>query len=199
MLFDKISFCISSVSHTKYVILMHTTYVYIKLHIKRYSNHVNSHVVVLWIIISDMTFNSVQTCHVEKKYLLSMAWFMYGILFLHFHLPRMFLCTEVLFEKLIGQVNKDILYHIFIYQTNDNQQGCSRLSNWFSLRCLGPWMNYLPPVWWSTFRFSFLNKCWCVRVVQWRGILHWFAALSLFLYITKVFPSIFLANYFTLK
>ena len=31
--------------------------------------------------------------------------------------------------------------------TKDNQQGCFRLSNWFSLWRLGPWMNHLPPAW----------------------------------------------------
>ena len=113
--------------------------------------------------------------------------------------PRMFLSTEVLLQKLIGQVNKDIPCNVFIYQTNDNQQWCSRLSNWYSLRCLGPCMNHLPPVWWSTFRFSFLNESWCVRLIQWRGISHWFLPIFLFLYITKDFPSIFLSNDFTLK
>ena len=31
----------------------------------------------------------------------------------------------------------------FTCYTKDNQQGCFRLSNWFSLRRLGPWMNHL--------------------------------------------------------
>ena len=35
-------------------------------------------------------------------------------------------------------------------------------SKWFSLRCLGLWMNHLPPVWWSNFRFMFLKESWCV-------------------------------------
>ena len=35
----------------------------------------------------------------------------------------------------------------FTCYTKDNQQGCFRLSNWFSLRRLGPWMNHLPPAW----------------------------------------------------
>ena len=32
----------------------------------------------------------------------------------------------------------------FTCYTKDNQQGCFRLSNWFSLRRLGPWTNHLP-------------------------------------------------------
>ena len=36
---------------------------------------------------------------------------------------------------------------LFTCYTKDNQQGCFRLSNWFSLRRLGPWMNHLPPAW----------------------------------------------------
>ena len=35
----------------------------------------------------------------------------------------------------------------FTCYTKDNQQGCFRLSNWISLRRLGPWMNHLPPAW----------------------------------------------------
>ena len=35
----------------------------------------------------------------------------------------------------------------FTCYTKDNQQGCFRLSNWFSMRRLGPWMNHLPPAW----------------------------------------------------
>ena len=35
-------------------------------------------------------------------------------------------------------------------------QVCYRLSNWSSLRCLGPSMNHVPPVWRLTFMFMFL-------------------------------------------
>ena len=41
------------------------------------------------------------------------------------------------FQKWIGPVTMVFFYIIFIYETKDNQQECSRLSNWFSLRCLG--------------------------------------------------------------
>ena len=50
-----------------------------------------------------------------------------------------------------------------------NQQRCSRLSNWFSLRRLRPWMNHLPPVWWLTIRFRFLIASWCENLIWWRG------------------------------
>ena len=43
------------------------------------------------------------------------------------------------------------LCHIYIPYW-DILQGSSRLCNWLSLRCLGPWINHLPPVCWSTFR-----------------------------------------------
>ena len=39
--------------------------------------------------------------------------------------------------------------------------------------CLGPWMNHLPPVWWTNYSFLFLNESWCVSLTQWRGILYW--------------------------
>ena len=80
------------------------------------------------------------------------------------HLPRMFRPTDFIFEKQIGLVFVGLLYIMFTYYTQDTQQECCRLSNWFSLRCVGPWMNRLPPVWWFNFRFMFLNKSWCVRL-----------------------------------
>ena len=56
------------------------------------------------------------------------------------HLPKLFPPTDFLFQKGIGLVSMDLLYIIFTYYTQDIQQECFRLNNWFSLRCLGPWM-----------------------------------------------------------
>ena len=48
------------------------------------------------------------------------------------------------------------------YWIMDNQQACSRLSNdSFSLCCLGPWMNHLPPVCWSLLCVGFCMKLVC--------------------------------------
>ena len=77
----------------------------------------------------------------------------------------------------------DLLYIIFTYYTQDNQQECFRLSNWFSLWCLGLWMNHLPPVWWSNFRFMFLIKSWCVRLTKLREIFYW---CSVFIIVCKI-------------
>ena len=44
------------------------------------------------------------------------------------HLFRMFPPTGFLFEKRIGLVTMDLLYIIFAYYTQDNQQECFRLS-----------------------------------------------------------------------
>ena len=52
----------------------------------------------------------------------------------------------------------------------DNQQGCSGLSNWFSMRCLVPGMNHLSPVWWPTFMFRSLLVSWYKSLIWWRGI-----------------------------
>ena len=79
-------------------------------------------------------------------------------------LSGMFPPTDFLFEKRIGLVSMDFLYIIFTYYTQENWQGCFRRSNWFSLRCLGPWMNHLPPVRWANFRFRFLNESWRVSI-----------------------------------
>ena len=81
-------------------------------------------------------------------------------------------CPRTIFaKKRIGQVTTDLLFIRFTYYNKDNQQECSLLSNWFPLWCLGPWMNHLPPVWWSTFRFGFFNVSWCVSLVWRRGVL----------------------------
>ena len=79
------------------------------------------------------------------------------------HLPRMFLFTNFLFEKRIGQVAMDLLYIRFTYQIKTSQQECSKLANWSSVLCLGPWTKQLPfvHVWWSTFRFMLLNDMLC--------------------------------------
>ena len=73
-------------------------------------------------------------------------------------LLRMFQPTDFLFEKRNGLVSMDLLYIIFTHYTHDNQQECFGRSNWFSLRCLGPWMNHLPHVGWSNFKFMFQNE-----------------------------------------
>ena len=112
-------------------------------------------------------------------YLLRMKWFMFGTLFLH--------KSTYLYEKRIGQVTSDLFYMRFPYYTKDNQQGCSTLSNWFSLRCLGPWLTYLPIteplfVWWSVGM-----EAWCGG----EGFFSWFLAFIYVLYITHVLPIIF--------
>ena len=56
----------------------------------------------------------------------------------------------------------------------DNQQGCFRLSNWFPLWHLAPWMNPLPPARLSTFRLTFQNESWYVS-------LEWYFIYLLFL------------------
>ena len=112
------------------------------------------------------------------------------------HFPRMFPPTDFLFEKRLGLVSMDLLYIMFTYYTQDNHPECFRLSNWFSLRCLGPWMNHLPPVWWSNFRFMFLNESWCVSLTYWRGIFDWWLVFILvFIHcpnVTFIIPLIWL-------
>ena len=69
---------------------------------------------------------------------------------------------------------------------SDNQQGCSRLSNWFYLWCLRLWMGHLPRLWWSTFRLLVLKwqfVCQC-RTVE--GMFYWFHAFVNL--ITQVLP-----------
>ena len=75
------------------------------------------------------------------------------------NITGMFSPTDFLFEKRIRLVFMDLLYIIFTYYT----QGF-RLNNWFSLGHLGSWINHLPLVWWSNYRFMFLNESWCVSL-----------------------------------
>ena len=77
--------------------------------------------------------------------LLVMYWLLcLGCCFYFNHIPRMFLSTD--FAFLNNGLNM-LPWTSFTCYTKDNQQGCFRLCNWFSLRRLGPWMNHLPPAW----------------------------------------------------
>ena len=73
-------------------------------------------------------------------------------------------------KKRNGQVTSGLLYMRFTCYTKNNQQECPKPSNWFSLWCMGPWMNHWPPVWWSTFRFTFIIVSWRESSIWWRGI-----------------------------
>ena len=46
--------------------------------------------------------------------------------------------------------------------------GAGLICNWLSLRCLVPWINHLPPVYWSTFWKSSLKWRWVVSLTHWR-------------------------------
>ena len=85
-------------------------------------------------------------------YLLSMESLIYGTLFLHISTTPGCFCPRAIFSK--KQVASDLRFMKFTHYTKDNQQGCSWFNKWFSLWCLGPCMNHLPPVWWSTFRLG---------------------------------------------
>ena len=76
------------------------------------------------------------------------------------HLPRMFWSTDFAFQI----TDWTCCHGPHLHATKDNQQGCLRLSNWLSLRRLGPWMNHLPPAWKSTFRLTFQNESWYVSL-----------------------------------
>ena len=116
------------------------------------------------------------SCTGYKLYLLSMKLWMYvwDTVFACVQLLRLFLSADYLYDKKrIGKVTPDLLYmnqQEHTYYINDNQQQCSRPSNRFSLRGLGPWMNQLPPVRWSTFRLRFLIVSWCEICIWWKEI-----------------------------
>ena len=93
-------------------------------------------------------------------------------------LPGMFL-SRYFKKNLIGLVTMGLLYIRFTYLMQDNQQRGFRLSNGFTSQHLGLWMNHLPPVWWPTFRFMFLNDGCCVRFSYWSELLLIFINLIL--------------------
>ena len=64
--------------------------------------------------------------------------FMFGMLFLFLTTPLGCFLNDAL---------NMLPWTSFTCYTKDNQQVCFRLSNWFSLRRLGSWMNHLPPAW----------------------------------------------------
>ena len=112
-----------------------------------------------WLVLSWHWLLFTRCC----QYLLNMKCLLYGLLFLQ--LSSSLDCFRPRsFEQRVGLVSMDFLYIMSTYYTKDIQQEWFRLSNWFSLRCLGPWMYHLPPVWWSNFMFMFLNESWCVSL-----------------------------------
>ena len=64
-------------------------------------------------------------------YLLSIKLLMCGTLFLHTYLGC--LGHRLSLKKRIGQVISDLFHMRVTYYTKVNHQGCSRLSNWFSV------------------------------------------------------------------
>ena len=94
---------------------------------------------------------------------------MWDTVYAHIHLSKMFLSTDYLYEKTdwtsyLGPLIWELHTILRIIS-----RGVSGLIN-DSLWCLGPWMNHLPPVWWSNFRLRFLIVGWCVSFIWWRGI-----------------------------
>ena len=91
----------------------------------------------------------------------------------HIHLPCFcyirlhwtLLSTDYIYETLIGQVTPDLLFTRFTCCIKDNQQGWSRLSNWFSLGVWGRgWTTcllYERLIWWRYFSgFPCLYSCY---------------------------------------
>ena len=57
--------------------------------------------------------------------------------------------------------------------SNDNHRDWVGLSNWFSLRCLGPWKNHLYLVWWSSFSFFVPQQHLVRKMMLWRWAFSW--------------------------
>ena len=93
-----------------------------------------------------------------------------------------YLLTIIDFKKVLRETLTAMIFIYFFCRE------CSRLSNWFSLRCLGPWINSLE--WWSAPRFMFLNDSPCVSLVLWRVIIYSFLAfITVLLQFSETFES----------
>ena len=133
----------------------------------------------------------------------SMKWLMCRALFLHLSTSLGCFCPRTVWSQKNPDWTRYLelpLYMRCTYYTKDSQQGCSRLSIWFSLWGLGPWMNHLPPVWWSIFRCSFFMS---IGVQFWYGgegfFFMNFLSLSMFYILPRFCLLLFLSNWFTLK
>ena len=94
-------------------------------------------------------------------------------------LLSMGLCMDFLCEKRITQVTMYLLHMRFTYLPKDNQQGCSGISNWLSLRCLETWMHHVTLVWWSIFRFMFFTWQLACKLDTVEGkCFYWFIAFK---------------------
>ena len=152
------------------------------------------------------------------RYLPSMKWLMYGILFLHLSTSPWCFCPRTIFAKKNNQTKT-----IKQQQPNNKKKRLDKLPRTSFIPDLliiqgiinrsvpyfttdspcgvcGVWMNHLPPVWWSTFRYSFfLNGNRCVSLVWWRGILLLaFCLNSCFIHyavLPNIFPLFYAKNF----
>ena len=62
-------------------------------------------------------------------------------------------------------------------------QGSSTLCSWLSLRFLMPWINHMPPVFWSTFWNIVLNDSWFVSSTERQTFFIIFIALYAYVFV----------------
>ena len=91
----------------------------------------------------------------------------------HIHLPRVSLSTGFLLKK----HGLDKLVRASSIRDLHNKDGCC-----------GAWINHVPAVWWSTFRFRFLIVSWCESLVWWVGFSIDFLPLFMFYTLPKFLP-----------
>ena len=118
--------------------------------------------------------------------------FMFGILFLFFYFSPPPYDVFVHGSCFSNNGLNMLPWTSFTCYTKDNQQGCFRLSNWFSLRRLGPWMNHLLLHDSSLFWLTFQNESWYV-CLEW-----YFIYLLLFLASVHGFMHETSGDFFTL-
>ena len=144
-------------------------------------------------------FRALVFCTGCWQYLPSMKWLMYGILFLRLSTSLGCFCPQTFFsqnglDKLVKTSFMSDLYTKLriISRSVPGLVTDSPCSVWgfkqtSCLLCDGPLLGL------------YFNDSRCVHSVKWRGIFYTCVTLFLFLYIIKVFLSIFLSNDLTLK
>ena len=116
-------------------------------------------------------------------FIMHLIWFWRLEYCFYIYPPPLDVCaSNILFWTTDWIICNDHLLHQIYVLNKDNQQGSSRLYNWFSLRCFGPWMNHLPLVWWSTFGSVFFLLVCSVGIVE--RIYLSTSCLSVFVYYT---------------
>ena len=145
--------------------------------------------ITLYIVAVDMWLNSPKTtCFNIKSRCITAKYSRYHIVRLHLRSRNgLVFCGHK--SNLCYIVVVDLLLYI---TSEQDYRG-------FSLQCLGPWMNHVPPVWWYNLSFMPLIESWCVSLTSWRVIFYWCLVFIIVFIHCQMLLVLFLSYDFTLN